>query len=141
LEDIQQTVTHGIRGADPAARQSQMPRFGTDGMLKPLEVQQVADFVWTTFWGHPTAGRDVSAGAKIFADNCVQCHGDKGQGNREVGGPRLASQVHLHGNDEETILDQVTLPRMGVMPNWGARLDPATIKAVTLYVHSLGGGE
>ena len=30
---------------------------------------------------------------------------------------------------------------MGVMPNWGARLDPATIKAVTLYVHSLGGGE
>jgi cytochrome c oxidase cbb3-type subunit 3 len=27
------------------------------------------------------------------------------------------------------------------MPAWNARLDPATIKAVTLYVHSLGGGE
>jgi cytochrome c oxidase cbb3-type subunit 3 len=141
LEDIQQTVTHGIRSADPDARQSQMPRFGIDGVLKPEQVQQVTAFVWATFWGHPTAGQDVSAGARIFADNCVQCHGDKGQGNREVGGPRLASQIHLHGSIEETILDQVTLPRMGVMPNWGARLDPATIKAVALYVHSLGGGE
>ena len=42
---------------------------------------------------------------------------------------------------KETIVHQVNLPRQGVMPNWGARLDPATIKAVTLYVHSLGGGE
>jgi len=30
---------------------------------------------------------------------------------------------------------------MGVMPNWNHRLSPATIKAVALYVHSLGGGE
>ena len=41
----------------------------------------------------------------------------------------------------ETILHQITMPRQGVMPNWGTRLDPARIKAVTLYVHSLGGGE
>ncbi len=26
------------------------------------------------------------------------------------------------------------------MPAWGDRLDAATIKALTLYVHSLGGG-
>jgi hypothetical protein len=30
---------------------------------------------------------------------------------------------------------------MGVMPNWNTRLDAAKIKSVTLYVHSLGGGE
>jgi cytochrome c oxidase cbb3-type subunit 3 len=30
---------------------------------------------------------------------------------------------------------------MGVMPAWNTRLDPATVKAVTLYVHDLGGGE
>jgi cytochrome c oxidase cbb3-type subunit 3 len=141
LGDIQQTVTHGVRSADPDARQSAMPHFGADGILKPAEVQQVADYVWATFYGHATQGQDVSAGAKLFADNCVVCHGDKGQGNREVGAPKLASQVHLYGNSEATILNQVTLPRQGVMPNWGARLDPATIKAVTLYVHSLGGGE
>jgi cytochrome c oxidase cbb3-type subunit 3 len=36
---------------------------------------------------------------------------------------------------------QVTKPRHGVMPAWGARLDPTTIKALTVYVHTLGGGK
>jgi cytochrome c oxidase cbb3-type subunit 3 len=141
LSDIQQTITHGIRSTDPDARQSAMPRFGVDGTLKPAEVEAVADYVWATFYGHPATGQDVSSGAKIFADNCVACHGDQGQGLREMGAPKLASHVHLYGDSKETILRQVNLPRQGVMPNWGARLDPATIKAVTLYVHSLGGGE
>lgn len=140
LADIQQTVTHGIRAADPDTRQSAMPRFGADGVLKPDEIQAVADYVWTTFYGHP-GDKDVAAGAKIFADNCVACHGEQGQGNREVGAPRLASQVHLYGGTRDIIVNQVTLPRQGMMPNWGARLDPATIKSVALYVHALGGGE
>jgi cytochrome c oxidase cbb3-type subunit 3 len=83
----------------------------------------------------------VSAGAKLFADNCLACHGDQGQGTREMGAPKLASQVHLYGNTREAIVNQVTLPHQGLMPNWSPRLDPATIKAVTLYVHALGGGE
>jgi cytochrome c oxidase cbb3-type subunit 3 len=141
LTDIQQTITHGIRSADPDARQSAMPRFGVDGILKPAEIEAVADYVWAAFWGHPTAGQDVSAGAKIFAENCAACHGDHGQGSRQMGAPRLASHIHLYGTTEATIVNQVTSPHQGVMPNWGVRLDPATIKSVTLYVHSLGGGE
>jgi cytochrome c oxidase cbb3-type subunit III len=141
LADIQQTVTHGVRSADPDARQSAMPRFGADAMLKPEEIEAVSDYVWATFYGHETPGQNVSAGAKIFADNCVACHGDHGQGMREMGAPKLASQVHLYGATRDSIVHQVTLPRQGMMPNWGGRLDPATIKAVTLYVHSLGGGE
>jgi cytochrome c oxidase cbb3-type subunit 3 len=141
LADIQQTVTHGIRSADPDARQSAMPRFGADGALKPAEIEAVADYVWGTFYGHPATGKDVSAGAKLFAENCAACHGEKGEGNREMGAPQLASQVHLFGNTRETIVNQVNLPHQGMMPNWSVRLDPATIKAVTLYVHALGGGE
>jgi len=57
LEDIQQTVTHGIRSGDADARMSAMPRFGADGVLKPAEIQQVADYVWSEFFGHKTAGR------------------------------------------------------------------------------------
>ena len=110
-------------------------------MLKPAQIQQVADYVWTTFYGQRRPGQDVSAGAKIFADNCAACHGEKGQGNRDVGAPTLNSQIHLYGDTRDAIVAQVTLPRQGVMPNWNARLDPATIKAVALYVHSLGGGE
>jgi cytochrome c oxidase cbb3-type subunit 3 len=140
LADLQQTITHGIRAADPDARQAAMPRFGADAMLKPDEIAAVTDYVWSKFYGHETT-QDTSAGAKIFAENCVACHGEQGQGNRAVGAPRLASKVHVYGDTRDAILTQVTLPKQGVMPSWNTRLDPATIKAVTLYVHSLGGGE
>jgi cytochrome c oxidase cbb3-type subunit 3 len=140
LEDIQQTITHGIRSGDPDARVSQMPRFGVDGVLKPDEIAAVTDYVMTLY-GSPVAGADTSKGQALFADNCVACHGDKGQGNREVGAPPLKSQVHLYGNTRAAVLAQVTNPRQGVMPNWNARLDPATIKSLALYVHALGGGE
>jgi len=140
LEAIQQTVTHGIRSGDPDARTSQMPRFGVDGMLKPEQIQQVADYVMTLF-GKPEPGKDVTPGKALFTENCAVCHGDTGEGNREVGGPRLAAHIHLRANTREDVVAQVTNPHMGVMPNWNARLDPATIKAVALYVHSLGGGE
>ena len=35
----------------------------------------------------------------------------------------------------------MTNARYGVMPAWGGRLDPVTIKMLAAYVHSLGGGE
>jgi cytochrome c oxidase cbb3-type subunit 3 len=144
LAEIQQTVTHGIRSADPDARTSQMPRFGADGLLKPAEIEQVANYVGTLY-GLAASGKepakDVAAGQKLFAENCAVCHGDKGQGNRELGAPKLASRAHLYGDSSEAIAAQVTSPKMGVMPNWNGRLDEATIKSVALYVHSLGGGE
>jgi cytochrome c oxidase cbb3-type subunit 3 len=140
IEDIQRTITHGIRSGDPEARDSQMPHFGADGILKPEQIQQVADYVLTLF-GKGEAGKDVSAGKQIFADNCAVCHGEAGQGNRDLGAPKLASRVHLNAGDRASIVSQVTMPRMGVMPNWNTRLNEATIKSVALYVHSLGGGE
>ncbi|MGA3005913.1 MAG: cytochrome-c oxidase, cbb3-type subunit III [Acetobacteraceae bacterium] len=140
LEDIQQTVTFGIRSGLDDARNSQMPRFGADGILKPAEIQAVADYV-ATLYGLPATGADLTEGRRVFAENCAVCHGDTGQGNREVGGARLAARTHLHGDDRAAIVAQITNPRMGVMPNWNARLDLAKIKSVTLYVHSLGGGE
>ena len=144
LEDIQQTVTHGIRSGDSEARDSQMPKFGTDGMLKPEEIQNVANFVETAYFGltdKNATDASIAAGKEIFAANCVACHGEKGEGNREVGGPRLASKVHLNGGTRESVVKQVTSPHMGVMPNWNQRLDNATIKSVAIYVHDLGGGE
>jgi len=140
LEDIQQTITHGVRNADPDAHASAMPRFGADGMLKPDEISAVADYVMTLF-GKGEAGVDVSKGKALFAQNCVRCHGDAGQGNREFGAPPLKSSVHLYDDTRASVLAQLNNPRQGVMPNWNARLDPATIKSLALYVHSLGGGE
>ncbi len=139
LEDIQQTITYGIRSGLDDARNSQMPRFGADGILPPAQIQAVADYV-ATLWALPGAAA-TAEGRQVFADNCAVCHGDAGQGNRAVGGARLAARTHLHGDDRAAIVAQITSPRMGVMPNWNTRLDAAKIKSLTLYVHSLGGGE
>ena len=69
LDDIYQTVTHGIRTADPDTRQSQMPRFGADGILKPEEIQAVADLrAWHSM---AMPEQDSDAGKKVFAENCV----------------------------------------------------------------------
>ena len=140
LEAIQQTITHGIRANDPDARNSQMPNFGGDKLLTTAQIAEVADYVMTLY-GKTTSGADTEAGAKLFADNCAPCHGAKAEGNRDVGAPPLASRVHLYGDSRAVVVAQITHPRMGVMPNWNKRLSPAMIKAVTLYVHSLGGGE
>jgi cytochrome c oxidase cbb3-type subunit III len=144
LEDIQQTVTHGIRSGDPDARDSKMLAFGTDGILKPEEIQNVSNYVETAMFGltDPNAApASIASGKEIYAANCAACHGEKGEGVRDVGGPRLASKVHLYGGTRESIVKQVTAPHMGVMPNWNQRLDAATIKSVAIYVHDLGGGE
>jgi len=35
---------------------------------------------------------DLTKGAKLYADNCVKCHGDKGQGDGDKFYPRIAGQ-------------------------------------------------
>ena len=43
--------------------------------------------------------------------------------------------------DKATIVNTIRSGRGGVMPAWGGRLDPETIKELAIYVHSLGGGQ
>lgn len=78
LDAIRQTITHGIRSNDPDARNSQMPNFGGDKLLTPQQIGQVADYVMTLY-GKAAPGVDVTAGAKLFADNCAPCHGAKAE--------------------------------------------------------------
>lgn len=139
LEEIQHSITVGIRSDHKDTRASTMPAFGA-GALKPEEIEAVTDHVMALY-GNPARAETAATGAKVFADQCADCHGASGQGNPEKGGPRLAARVHLLGADRESVRRQIIAPRMGVMPAWNTRLDPATIKAVTLYVHQLGGGQ
>ena len=77
----------------------------------------------------------------LYAENCVACHGERGEGNRELGAPRLNDQVWLYGGDKAAISRTIAAARAGVMPAWGSRLDPAMVNMLTVYVHALGGGE
>jgi len=141
LEQIEQTILYGARSGNDKAHESQMLAFGKDGTLKPDQVVTVANYV-RSLSGLPTRpGFDGAAGKKIFADNCVTCHGDDGKGNQELGAPDLTDKIWLYGSDEATVIETITNGRAGVMPAWVGRLDPATIKALAVYVHSLGGGK
>jgi cytochrome c oxidase cbb3-type subunit III len=142
LPEILTTLQHGIRsGNDSETRISQMPAFGKDGILKKDEVRTVANFVVQLSGGKPEAGYAPAAGAKLFADNCASCHGEKGLGNKELGAPNLADKISLYGNGLEDIVETVNNARAGVMPAWAGRLDSATVKSLAVYVHSLGGGK
>jgi cytochrome c oxidase cbb3-type subunit 3 len=141
LAQIQQTVEFGVRSGHAKARESQMPAFGKDGLLKPAEIVTLANYVRSLANLSTRPGADLAAGKKLYADNCALCHGPDGKGNNEFGAPNLTDGIWLFGSDEATIVEVITNSRGGVMPAWTGRLDPVTIKALAYYVHSLGGGE
>ena len=141
LEQIQQTIEFGVRSGHQKARESQMPAFGKDGMLKRDEIATVANYVRSIANLSTRAGADLGAGKAIYTDSCAVCHGPDGKGTKELGAPNLTDGIWLFGSDEAAIIEIVTNSRSGVMPAWAGRLDPVTIKALTYYVHSLGGGE
>jgi cytochrome c oxidase cbb3-type subunit 3 len=139
IEAIYATVTHGIRNeTDPEARFSQMPAFGE--ILSPEEIVQVVNYV-RKISNQENDAALATAGEQVFLDNCAACHGDDGKGMRDLGAPNLTDAIWLYGGDEATLIETVTNARFGVMPNWNTRLSEADIRAVTTYVHGLGGGE
>ena len=142
LDAIHQTLQHGIRwDADKETRSSMMPSFGKDGILKPDEISTVADYV-RSLSGLPTEkSADLAKGTEIFAGNCAACHGEKGEGNQDMGAPKLNDKVWLYGSDKSVIMERIQLGGGGQTPAWSARLDAPTIKSLAVYVHSLGGGQ
>ena len=60
----------------------------------------------------------------------------------ELGAPNLTDAIWLYGVGQgDHRRRRSPTARGGVMPAWAGRLDDATIKALAVYVHSLGGGE
>jgi len=142
LDDIYTTIKYGIRGAHENTRFSQMPAFGRDGVLDAAKVNDVAEYVSKLPEGDKAVVTpSYTRGKEIFSANCMACHGANGEGSRDKGAPRLNDAIWLYGGSKAEIITQVNNPRHGVMPAWESRLPDETIKALTIYVHSLGGGE
>lgn len=140
LADIQHTLTVGIRSTHAQTRQSLMPAWGRDKILSPEEVDDLTEYVMHLSGREANVGAVARAG-KLYKDNCASCHGPEGKGQRKDGAPDLTDNEWLHGGGREDIHAQIWDGRNGVMPSWQGRLSPATIKALSVYVHSLGGGE
>jgi cytochrome c oxidase cbb3-type subunit 3 len=141
LEQIHTTLQNGVRySLNSDTRDSQMPAFGADAILTPEQVSDVANYVVSLSGGESDAAA-AARGQPVFAENCAACHGEKGEGNKDVGAPNLSDGIWLYGGDVKAVTAQVQRPRHGVMPAWSGRLDETTIKQLAVYVYSLGGGE
>ncbi|WP_088347211.1 MULTISPECIES: cytochrome-c oxidase, cbb3-type subunit III [Rhodomicrobium] len=140
LADIQQTVLYGIRSTAGETRASAMPRFGQDQILERGQISDLAEQV-LALSGNPHDAAAAERAKPLFADNCAACHGETGKGNRELGAPDLTDAIWLYGGAKADIVRSIETGRGGVMPAWAGRLDAGTIKKLTVYVHSLGGGQ
>ena len=139
FENISYTVRHGIRNEeDWDARYSEMTAF--DDILSKGEIHAVVNHV-LAISGQNHDAAQAAIGSELFLDNCAACHGDAGTGNRDLGAPNLTNNLWLYGGDTATLEQTIRYARFGVMPPWGTRLTEAEIRAVTAYVHQLGGGE
>lgn len=141
LDGIETTIRHGIRDPDDAdTRYSAMPAFGRDGLLTSAQIDDLVQYVMSVS-GHEANAAAAARGGETFQMQCASCHGVDAHGGRDVGAPNLTDADWLYGGDEADIRATITNARNSHMPAWNGRLDDATIKALAVYVHSLGGGE
>jgi len=139
IDSIVHTVRHGIRNdTDDDAHWSQMPAFGD--MLEKDEIAATVEYVVSL--SNSDANAELAAqGADLFMDNCASCHGDTGLGDQSMGAPNLADAIWLYGGDRDSLTETIKYARFGIMPAWGQRLSEEDVRAVSAYVHALGGGE
>jgi len=144
IDQIAYTITHGIRNEQSYdSHYSQMPAFGTDGLLEKSEIETLVQYVLSL----SRADHDpvvAVGGAELFMDNCASCHGDNAMGQTEIGAPNLSDAIWLYGSSNEAVYTSIYNARFGVMPAWSedyraaGGLSAAEVNAVAAYVHQLG---
>jgi cytochrome c oxidase cbb3-type subunit 3 len=140
LSEIETTITHGVRNADEQSRFSEMPAFVKVGTLNRVQVADLVEYVLSLSASENNT-QAAARGAALFVEHCQSCHGPDGKGDRTQGAPNLTDNIWLHGSSRVAITTTISNARNASMPVWKTRLTPAEIRALAVYVHSLGGGE
>lgn len=79
----------------------------------------------------------VQRGAAVFKQNCVACHGERGQG---IIGPNLTDSYWLHGSKAKQIHQVIATGVLDKgMPSWRPVLGPGKVQDATAFVLSLKG--
>jgi cytochrome c oxidase cbb3-type subunit III len=144
LDGIVHTLNVGIRSDHPQAQSNQMPAFGLSDMLTREQIDDVTEHVIQLSSARSGARFDeaqAARGALIYQAQCASCHGPTGAGQVTRGAPALTDDIWLYGGSRAQIRDQIVTGRGGVMPAWSGVYDENTIRAVAIYVYSLGGGQ
>lgn len=125
-EKIKETLTLGRKGA--------MPAWGA--LMGEAGVVNTTEYV-LQLSGREHDAEKAAAGSKLYAQNCVACHGADGKGNQALGAPNLTDDIWLYGGEPADIRQTLRLGRNGVMPAQQELLKPDRIHLLAAYVYSL----
>ncbi|WP_278421550.1 cytochrome-c oxidase, cbb3-type subunit III [Stutzerimonas kunmingensis] len=128
-ETIKTTILHGRQAAMPAWRDV----IGEEG------IRNVAGYVRSLSGRDTPEGisADIEQGQKIFATNCVVCHGPEAKGVAAMGAPNLTDNVWLYGSSFAQIQQTLRYGRNGRMPAQEAILGNDKVHLLAAYVYSL----
>jgi cytochrome c oxidase cbb3-type subunit 3 len=148
VSEIEWTITHGIRAADPRTRNlAVMPAFATPrpsplGNIPPLtpgDIHDVVEFL-VAVGSRDADPAAATRGSGIFhgRGGCYDCHGADARGDPAIGAPRLVGANWLTGDGERnSIFASIARGRRGVCPAWGEVLGAVEVRALAVYVYSL----
>ena len=103
--------------------------------------------VWlgNRFGANDLPGQQVVAGGsgeEIFRNNCMQCHGARGEGGPKVGAPAFTPGGALAGLTLDQRLEKIRRGRpLRGMPRFGGKLSPEDIRKVAEYTMTLSEGD
>jgi cytochrome c oxidase cbb3-type subunit 3 len=128
-ETIKTTIMEGRQAAMPAWRDV----LGEDG------IRNVAGYVRSLSGRDVPEGisADIEQGQKIFATNCVACHGPEGKGTQAMGAPDLTDNIWLYGSSFGQIQQTLRYGRNGRMPAQQEHLGNDKVHLLAAYVYSL----
>ncbi|ADR59273.1 cytochrome c oxidase, cbb3-type subunit III [Pseudomonas putida JB] len=130
-ETIKTTIMSGRHGVMPAWAEV----IGDQG------VADVAAFVVSKLDGRTLpegAKADVENGQKIFAANCVACHGPEGKGTPAMGAPNLTHpQAFIYGSSFAQLQQTIRYGRQGQMPAQAEIQGNDKVHLLAAYVYSL----
>ncbi|MFP5338501.1 MAG: cytochrome-c oxidase, cbb3-type subunit III [Gammaproteobacteria bacterium] len=128
-ETIKTTILHGRQAAMPAWKDV----IGEEG------IRNVAGYVRSLSGRDTPEGIsvDIEQGQKIFATNCVVCHGPEAKGVAAMGAPNLTDNVWLYGSSFAQIQQTLRYGRNGRMPAQEAILGNDKVHLLAAYVYSL----
>jgi cbb3-type cytochrome c oxidase subunit III len=153
--DIEWTVRYGVRSGNPYARGVEADMLAFDpqyrnahdledyGRVKTVtaeEIDDLAEYV-LQLTGQPADATKAARGMDLFLDNakgnCFDCHTEEATGNPALGSTNLTRKdLFLYGSDKASIVESITKGRRGVMPEFGNKLKPEELKAVSIFVFS-----
>lgn len=147
VSEIERVVLYGIRsGHSKNWDLASMPAFANPqpykrykiATLLPREIDDLTAYL-LAFQHKATDAAAAARGAQLYAGTergaCWDCHGQDARGDTAIGAPDLTDGHWLLGDGtQQSIHDVIAFGMAGSCPAWIAKLPPATIRSLAVYV-------